>query len=256
LDKEAFIKIRALIADSPTLFFMDATAPIYLMTDASDYGIGGYLYQIVNNEKQLVSLVSKALTATQLAWSTIQKEAYAIFFCCTYLDNLLRDRKFTILTDHQDVTFIKQASNPMIVRWHLVLQELDFNIEFVKGVDNIIADAMSRLCINNKPSLKNSTVYNGPYRVDPIYWKNIKLVHNAQSGHCGVIKLQKDLKLTWKNMKLDVMEFIKKCVTNKNVTNKNSYHSCGRSRGLTPLRPILVWHSQARYVMSWLVSPS
>ena len=217
--EEAFIKIRTLIADSPTLFFMDATAPIYLMTDASDYGIGGYLYQIVNNDKQLVSLVSKALTTTQLAWSTIQKEAYAIFFCCTYLDNLLRDRKFTILTDHQNLTFIKQASNPMIVRWHLALQELDFNIEFVKGVDNVIADAMSRLCINNKPSLTNSTVMSaimGPYRVDPIHWKNIKLVHNAQSGHGGVnrtlIKLQKDLKLTWKNMKLDVKEFIKKCV--------------------------------------------
>jgi RNase H-like domain found in reverse transcriptase len=147
--EEAFIKIRALIADSPTLFFIDATAPIYLVTDASDYGIGGYLYQIVNNEKQLVSLVSTALTTTQLAWSTIQKEAYAIFFCCTYLDNLLRDRKFTILTDHQNLTFIKQASNPMIVRSHLALQELDFNIEFVKGVDNIIANAMSRLCINN-----------------------------------------------------------------------------------------------------------
>jgi RNase H-like domain found in reverse transcriptase len=96
------------------------------MTDASDYGIGGYLYQVINDTKQLIALVSKSLTQTQLAWSTIQKEAYAIFFCCTHLDNLLRDRKFTILTDHKNLTFIKQASNPMIVRWHLALQELDF----------------------------------------------------------------------------------------------------------------------------------
>ena len=112
----AFIHVRQLIADSPTLYFLDNIAPIFLMTDASDCGIGGYLYQVVEEEKQLVALVSKSLTITQLAWSVIQKEAYAIFFCCTHLDNLLRDRKFTILTDHKNLTFIKQASNPMIVR--------------------------------------------------------------------------------------------------------------------------------------------
>jgi RNase H-like domain found in reverse transcriptase len=145
----AFKNIQQLIADSPTLRFIHPTAPIVLVTDASDYGIGGYLYQVVDNIKQLVALVSKALTSTQLAWSVIQKEAYAIFFCCTHLDAMLRDRKFTILTDHENLSFIKQASNPMIVLWHLALQELDFYIQFVAGIDNEIADAMSRLCINN-----------------------------------------------------------------------------------------------------------
>jgi RNase H-like domain found in reverse transcriptase len=84
----AFITVRSLIANSRTLYFIDNNAPIYLMTDASDYGIGGYLYQVINDTKQLLALVSKSLTQTQLAWSTIQKEAYAIFFCCTHLDNL------------------------------------------------------------------------------------------------------------------------------------------------------------------------
>ena len=112
------------------------------MTDASDYGIGGYLYQVNDNSKQLLALVSKSLTQTQLTWSTIHNEASAIFFCCTHLDYFLRNRKFTILSDHKNLTFIKQASNPMIVRWHLALQELDFKIEFVPGVDNIIADAI------------------------------------------------------------------------------------------------------------------
>ena len=53
----------------------------------------------------------------------------------------------------------------MIVRWHLALQELDFKIEFVPGVDNIIADAMSRLCINNKPEIPTVVLsaIDGPY---------------------------------------------------------------------------------------------
>ena len=58
---------------------MHDTARIVLMTDASDYGVGGYLYQTVANEKQLVALVSKSLSPTQLRWSVIHKEAYAIY---------------------------------------------------------------------------------------------------------------------------------------------------------------------------------
>jgi hypothetical protein len=59
------------------------TAPIIPVTDVSDYGVGGYLYQLIDGVKQLVALVSKALTLVQLKWSIIQKEAYAIYFCCT-----------------------------------------------------------------------------------------------------------------------------------------------------------------------------
>jgi RNase H-like domain found in reverse transcriptase len=198
-----FIK-NTKLGDSPMLYFIDNNAPIYLMTYASDYGIGGYLYQVINDTKQLIAFDSNSLTQTQLTWSTIQKEAYAIFFCCAHLDNLLRDRKFTILTDHKNLTFIKQASNPMIVPWHLALRELDFQILFVPGVDNSIADAMSRLCINNKPEVPTVILAanNGPYVINNDNYKIIESVHNAMVGHGGVertlCKLQ-DLKLTWKN---------------------------------------------------------
>ena len=34
----------------------------------------------------------------------------------------------------------------MIVRWYMALGEFSFTLEFIPGVDNDIADAMSRLC--------------------------------------------------------------------------------------------------------------
>ena len=66
-----------------------------------------------------------------------------------YLESLLRDRPFTIRTDHRDLLFIKQSSSGMIVRWYMALSEFTFNIEFISGDDNGIADSMSRLCRNN-----------------------------------------------------------------------------------------------------------
>ena len=96
---------------------------------------------------QPVAFVSKSLNKSQLR--EIWKEAYGIFYSCTYLQSPLRDRLSTIRTDHRYLLFIKKASNPMIVRWYVALSEFSFKLEFIAGVGNNIADAMSRLCRNN-----------------------------------------------------------------------------------------------------------
>jgi RNase H-like domain found in reverse transcriptase len=109
------------------MHFLNNHAPISLQTDASDYGVGGYLFQIVDGKEIPVAFVN----STSLV---IQKEAYAIFYSCSYLKSLLRDRKFTILNDHRNLLFISQSSNPMINQWLLALSEFSFNVEFIAGV--------------------------------------------------------------------------------------------------------------------------
>ena len=83
------------------MHFMSDTAPMTLHTDASDYGVGGYLFHTVDGIDQLVAFDSKSLDKSQLRWSVIKKEAYGIFFSSMYLQSLLRDRYFTIRTDHR-----------------------------------------------------------------------------------------------------------------------------------------------------------
>ena len=211
----AFENIKILISRSPMLYFIHDTAPIVLMTDASDYGVGGYLYQEIDGKQQLVALVSKALSPTQLRWSVIQKEAYGIFYCCTQLDSMLRDRKFTIQTDHKNLMFIKMDSNPMVVRWWMALQELDFTIEYIKGDTNSVADALSRLCLNRK---EESKYIMAALHVDKVisteHYKAISSCHNTMIGHGGLertMRKLKTLKLNWEAMRADVREFIRKC---------------------------------------------
>ena len=79
----------------------------------------------------------------------IPKEAYEIFSFCMYLHSLPRDRFFTIRTDHRNLLFISDAYNPMIVRWYIALSESSYSLEFIPGVDNDIADSLSRLCRYN-----------------------------------------------------------------------------------------------------------
>ena len=113
---KAFQDIRQAISQCPLMHFIDNVSPIHLYTDASNYGVGGVLFRKVRDEMCLVSFVSKSLNFSQLNWSTIQKEAYAIFVCCTKLDPLLRDRKFIIHADHKNLTYMKSSPNSMVGR--------------------------------------------------------------------------------------------------------------------------------------------
>jgi len=118
----AFIEIKEAIKDCPTVFFPDPKAPIFVHTDASDYGVGGYVFQVVDSEERPVAFVSKGFTKEQFRWSVPQKECYAIFFVLQKLDYLLRDVKFVLRTDHKNLTYLKTDIDPKVRRWKLAIQ--------------------------------------------------------------------------------------------------------------------------------------
>ena len=51
--------MKLAISKCTTMHFMSDTAPITLHTDASDYGVGGYLFQTVDGIDQPVAFVGR-----------------------------------------------------------------------------------------------------------------------------------------------------------------------------------------------------
>ena len=78
----AFKLCQQAISNCQELYFLEDTATPILQTDASDYGIGGYLYMVTNGKVRVIRFFSKALTGAQLNWSTRKKECYGIYFGC------------------------------------------------------------------------------------------------------------------------------------------------------------------------------
>ena len=131
------------------LYFIDDTLPIFLHTDACQYGVGAYLFQMSRDGSEIpIAFISQALSNNQLNWSVDVKEAYAIFFAFKKLEHLIRDVKFTLRTDHKNLVLIDRGEGK-ILRWKLLIQSYDFNIEHIKGDNNGPADALSRLCHND-----------------------------------------------------------------------------------------------------------
>jgi len=182
---KAFETIIIEIVKGHTMFFPREDCPIFLMTDASDFGIGAYCFQLVDNKEQPVAFVSKSLATPQFKWAIIQKEAYAIFYALRQLKSILRDRPFTLQTDSRGLRLMKTDSNPMVYRWWVDIQEYDFTIEDILGVNNPVADGFSRLVANNmSPQLVASLL---PPKPIPKYLIIlIGKVHNSVCGHHGV----------------------------------------------------------------------
>jgi hypothetical protein len=56
---------------------LEDTATPILHTDASDYGIGEYVFKVTDGKVRVVRFFSKALTGAQLNWSVRKKNATA-----------------------------------------------------------------------------------------------------------------------------------------------------------------------------------
>jgi hypothetical protein len=72
---EYLIDLRDLIDLSQKLFYFDQ---IHLKTDASDCGIGAYLYILRKVVEIRIRFLSHSLAKAQLNWSTPEKECFAI----------------------------------------------------------------------------------------------------------------------------------------------------------------------------------
>jgi hypothetical protein len=143
---EAFDKLKLAIVNCPVNHWLTPGHPIFVNTDASDYGIGAYLYQIIDGKEVPISFLSKTLSKTERKWSTIEKEAYAIFYALSKWEMYLRDSHFTLRTDHANLTYLNTEHKQKVQRWKLAIQQYDFQIEHLAGVDNIVADGFSRFC--------------------------------------------------------------------------------------------------------------
>jgi len=143
--RQRFEKIKRMVNDLPTLYFLNDTGTVRVYTDASDYAIGGFVCQVIDGKERAVGFMSKTLNKQQRKWSTTERECYAIFMTFRKYEYLLRDIPFELYTDHENLIYINTPPSNKVLRWKLAIQEYDFTRNHIAGEQNIVADGLSRL---------------------------------------------------------------------------------------------------------------
>ena len=131
---------------APILAFPTETGLYILDTDASNFGLGGVLSQVQNDQERVVAYCSRALQPSQRHYCTTKREILAAVAMCIQFRSYLRGARFTLRTDHKSLVWLHcfKDTEGMMSRWLHALQQFQFSIVHRPGKDHENADGLSR----------------------------------------------------------------------------------------------------------------
>ena len=97
---------------------------------------------------------------TQQNFTTTKKELLAVVFAFEKFRSYLFLSKVIVYTDHAALKYLmaKKDAKPRLIRWILLLQEFDVEIRDKKGIENVVANHLSRLENSKKEIEKESSI--------------------------------------------------------------------------------------------------
>ncbi|GKC00007.1 putative mitochondrial protein [Tanacetum coccineum] len=139
----AFEQLKQAMVRAPVLKLLDFSKEFTLETYALGVGLGAVLIQ----EGHQIAFLSKTLSSQHHLMSTNEKEFLAIVYALEKWRGYLLDRHFKIKTDHFSLKYLldQRMSTPTQLKWLPKLMGFDYEIQYQKGVENVTADALSRL---------------------------------------------------------------------------------------------------------------
>ncbi|KAM1321565.1 hypothetical protein ACFX2F_014626 [Malus domestica] len=150
----SFKQLKELLTTAPIIVPPDWNLPFELMCDASDYALGAVLGQRKGKRPHVIYYASRTLNDAQLNYSTTKKELLAIVFALDKFRSYLIGTKVIVFTDHAALKYLlsKKEAKPRLIRWILLLQEFDIEIQDKKGSENVVANHLSCM-MHNEESL-------------------------------------------------------------------------------------------------------
>lgn len=152
----AFHQLKEVMTTAPVLALPDFSVPFVVETDASGKGIGAVLMQ----NGRPIAFLSKALCPKNQTLSIYERKFLAVLLAVQKWRCYLQGHKFIIKTDQQALKYLldQKVLNPMQQRGFTKLLGLNYEIQYKKGVENKVADALSRCVLEGSCTAITSVV--------------------------------------------------------------------------------------------------
>jgi len=162
--QQALNQLLKHISSPPILAFPDFDKPFILHTDASGKGLGCALYQIQEEQLRVIGYGSRTLQGAEERYHSSKLEFLALKWavCEHFKDYLYYTPHFDIYTDNNPLVYLKTSCklNATGQRWVNELANFQFSIHYKPGVQNVVADTLSRYPIGEEVAdLDNFTEY-------------------------------------------------------------------------------------------------
>lgn len=147
--EKAFLDCKQQLINATLVAHPRKHAVLAIRSDASDAAMGAVLEQYHEGSWEPLGFFSKKFSPTQRNYSTYDRELQAIYSSLKFFKSMVEGRKFIIKTDHKPLTyaFLQKSAkaSPRQLRQLDLIGQFSTEIIYVKGKDNTVADALSRV---------------------------------------------------------------------------------------------------------------
>ena len=157
---KAFEALKQVFMTAPVLAFANYTKPFFLEMNAFKDGLRAVLSQKQADRRyHPVAYGSRGLTPHEKNYHLTKPEFLALQWVVTeHFKEYLLYRHFLVKTDNNPLTYIMMtpshdATGP---QWVGALSQFNFKLEYQKGCDNTVADALSQVTTQLDPDMVKS----------------------------------------------------------------------------------------------------
>ncbi|GFX88640.1 retrovirus-related Pol polyprotein from transposon 17.6 [Trichonephila clavipes] len=139
--QDSFDQIKRTLTEAPILQLPNFSEQFNLFTDASGVGIGAVLQQ---NQKP-IAFASRTLNKAERNYTVTERECLAVIWALNKFKTYF-GLPVKVITDHAALTKLTNGKNlsSRMIRWALKLSEFNIEWEHRPGVQNVVADLLSR----------------------------------------------------------------------------------------------------------------
>ena len=153
--QKSFNLLKSYLCGEPILKYADTSKPYTLYTDASKYSSVGVLTQshttVIDGKSVItdhpVTFVSGLFRGSQINWTALIKEAFAIYMSVKKLSFYLDQAEILLRSDHLPLKKFLQKNtlNSKVNNWAMELESFNIQFEYIQGSKNVLTDTLSRL---------------------------------------------------------------------------------------------------------------
>ena len=144
-EQKAFETMKSIIGKDILLAYPNFSQSFDIHTDASKTQLGA----VISQNGRPIAFYSRKLSDAQTRYTTTERELLSIVETLKEFRNILLGQRIKVYTDHKNLTY-KQFTTDRVMRWRLILEEYGPELVYIKGRDNVAANALSRLDLGKK----------------------------------------------------------------------------------------------------------
>lgn len=148
--EKSFNTMKNSLANPQILAYPDFAKKFIITCDASKIGCGAVLSQIHNNTERPISFASRSFTKGESNKAPIEQELIAVHWAIKHFRPYVYGSSFLVRSDHKPLVYLFSLKDPSsrLTRIRLDLEEYSFELVHIKGTENVVADALSRITID------------------------------------------------------------------------------------------------------------